>query len=139
VKGELEMNIETFLSDLLIAVITVAIPIISKYIISYLGALKDKKIAESEATEASTFENTIIEAIELVQKVVDKVSQTYVDSLKAKGEFTKEAQVESFNMALSDAKTLISDEVQTLINSIYGDFDKWLEVQIESYIKIRKE
>lgn len=139
VKGDLKMNVETFLSELLIAVITVVIPIISKYLISYLNALKEKKMIESEIEENSAFETATCEAIELVQKIVDKVSQTYVDSLKSKGEFTKEAQVESFNMALNDAKILISDETQTLINAVCGDFDKWLEVQIESYIKMKKE
>lgn len=129
---------EQFLNELLIAVVTVAIPIVVKYLTSYLNALKKKHLAEVEQDDKIAFDNSIIEAIDLVQKVVDKVSQTYVDSLKAQGKFDKEAQVESFNKAFEDAKSLISTETQGLISSVYTDFDKWVEVQIESYIRNKK-
>lgn len=129
---------EQFLNELLIAVVTVAIPIIVKYLTSYLNALKQKKQSEIEQKDKEAFDKSVVEAIDLVQKVVDKVSQTYVDSLKQKGEFTKESQKESFELAISDAKELISSETQALIASVYSDFDKWLEVQIESYIRSQK-
>ena len=129
---------EQFLNELLIAVVTVAIPIIVKYLTSYLNALKQKKQSEIEQKDKEAFDKSVVEAIGLVQKVVDKVSQTYVDSLKQKGEFTKESQKESFELAISDAKELISSETQALIASVYSDFDKWLEVQIESYIRSQK-
>lgn len=129
---------EQFLNELLIAVVTVAIPIIVKYLTSYLNALKQKKQSEIDQKDKEEFDRSVVEAIGLVQKVVDKVSQTYVDSLKQKGEFTKESQKESFELAISDAKALISSETQALIASVYSDFDKWLEVQIESYIRSQK-
>ena len=129
---------EQFLNELLIAVVTVAIPIIVKYLTSYLNALKQKKQSEIVQKDKEAFDKSVVEAIDLVQKVVDKVSQTYVDSLKQKGEFTKESQKESFELAASDAKALISSETQALIASVYSDFDKWLEVQIESYIRSQK-
>ena len=132
------MQIEQFLNELLIAVVTVSIPIVVKYITAYLNTLKEKKKSEIAQEDKVAFDASILEAIELVQKVVDKVSQTYVDSLKAKNEFTKEAQAESLAKAIDDAKTLISAETQGLISSVYSDFDKWLEIQIESYIRSQK-
>ena len=132
------MQIEQFLNELLIAVVTVSIPIVVKYITAYLNTLKEKKKSEIAQEDKAAFDESILEAIDLVQKVVDKVSQTYVDSLKAKNEFNKEAQVESLAKAIEDAKTLISTETQGLISSVYSDFDKWLEVQIESYIRSQK-
>ena len=132
------MQIEQFLNELLIAVVTVSIPIVVKYITAYLNTLKEKKKSEIAQEDKAAFDESILEAIDLVQKVVDKVSQTYVDSLKAKNEFNKEAQVESLSKAIEDAKTLISTETQGLISSVYSDFDKWLEVQIESYIRSQK-
>ena len=132
------MQVEQFLNELLIAVVTVSIPIVVKYITAYLNTLKEKKKSEIAQEDKVAFDASILEAIELVQKVVDKVSQTYVDSLKAKNEFTKEAQASSLAKAIDDAKTLISAETQGLISSVYSDFDKWLEIQIESYIRSQK-
>ena len=132
------MQVEQFLNELLIAVVTVSSPIVVKYITAYLNTLKEKKKSEIAQEDKVAFDASILEAIELVQKVVDKVSQTYVDSLKAKNEFTKEAQASSLAKAIDDAKTLISAETQGLISSVYSDFDKWLEIQIESYIRSQK-
>lgn len=123
------------LRDVAYVVIIGVIPIISKYVICYLQA---REIKLSQEVEDETFETTRILTLELIQNVVDMVSQTYVDSLKNKGEFTKEAQAEAFNRALTLCKELMSDSSKEIIEAGYKDLDSWIGMNIESYIKSKK-
>lgn len=78
-------------------------------------------------------------ASEAVTKAVQYTFQTYVDSLKAKGEFTKEAQLEALQKAKSTAVDLITDEAKKAIAEAYGDFDKWLTATIETLVREDKK
>ena len=123
------------LQEVLYAIIIVVVPIISNCIISYF---KSKKEIIIKGREDEEFNASIIQVIDIIEKVVDTVSQTYVDSLKKEGKFNEEAQKEAFNIALTSVRGLINDNTQEMISTVYSDFDSWLKIQIESYIKSKK-
>ena len=67
------------------------------------------------------------------------VNQTFTDALKQKGEFNEEAQKEAFNKAYEKAIELISQGSKDTINEIYGSFDEWLKLKIESSVNMAKK
>lgn len=126
----LEMLIN-LLKDLLYLILVGAVPIVVKYIVSFMEA---KKTQVEVATENSVFNDTVSDAMSLIIKAVNTVSQTYVEGLKKEGKFTEEAQKKAFDDAFNTAKTLISVESQELLSTVYSDVDAWIRIQIESYI-----
>ena len=119
------------LQDLLYVIIIAVIPVITKFVTSYLDA-KKKEIEVSK--ENLEFKNTLLYAVQIVHDAVDTVSQTYTYSLKKEGKFTKEAQEEAFNMALESVKRVLSDEMKRMIATTEDDLNTWITLQIESYI-----
>jgi hypothetical protein len=75
----------------------------------------------------------------VIRDAVDTTSQTYVDALKKAGNFTEESQKIAFSKTFETVKALLDEETKTLLETAYTDLDKWIEVQVESYIKAKKE
>ena len=78
-----------FLSNLLIAVITAAVPVLTTYAVKLIKQVGASAAAKTDDAKKQGYANEIALA---VSEAVSMVSQTYVDSLKNSGEFTKEAQ-----------------------------------------------
>ena len=74
----------------------------------------------------------LTEAVGIVNNAVKATYQTYVQSLKAAGTFDKEAQTAALEKAKYAALSQLSEDAREYIRSMYGDLDKWLEMQIES-------
>lgn len=129
------MDWNVLLQDLLYAVITAAVPVLTVFLLKFLAKYFDKISVE---TDHLIISDTIDEALDIVYKVVSTTSQTYVDSLKASGEFTKEAQEKAFNETKDTIMALLSEDAKELIKNLYEDTDKWLTVQIESAVRKQK-
>ena len=130
------------LTEVLYAVVITVIPIIASNIVKYLSAKKleieQKSESNKKVSDVEVFNNTLVMVIELIQKTVDTVSQTYVDRLKKEGKFTKESQEIAFDRAKDSVKSLLDTRTRDILSSVYSDLDKWIEIQIESYIKSSK-
>ena len=96
---------QELLSNLLIAVITAAVPVITAYGISLI-----KKTAENAAANTSNVKEQgyIREIADAISDAVAATSQTYVDALKKAGVFTKEAQEEAAKKSLTACLASIS-------------------------------
>ena len=117
----------------------VFIMIITPIIFGILGVLFakvenviNKNIENEKVREYLNYANDV------VRKSVITINQAYVDTLKAKGEFTKEAQTEAKANAIEVAKALLNEESINVINKVYGDFDVWLSTSIEEVVKSLK-
>lgn len=79
-------------------------------------------------------EQLMTSAVDTVANVVKVVYQTYVEELKGKDMFTKEAQAE----ALQKAKDMIGEQcsqaVKDYISENFGDFGSWVSLAIEAAI-----
>lgn len=71
-------------------------------------------------------------------KAVLTVSQTYVDTLRQHGAFTKEAQDEAYSRAKAYVLKLLNTKAKDLLLELYGDLDIWLETMIESTVNSLK-
>lgn len=69
-----------------------------------------------------------------VSKAVKAVNQTYVDSLKQSGEFTREAQKQALEKAYSAVISALSEDAFNYLNSAAMDFDNYLNTLIEAQV-----
>lgn len=131
----MSVNLTNLLTELLYVVLIGAIPIVSKYLIQQIEAKKNEILKD---TKTNDFQNSIDGAMSLVEKVVDYVSQTYVDALKKEGKFDAAAQQNAYNKAVEALEKLMDDDMKHVLINVYGDLSTWMKVAIESYIKSRK-
>lgn len=89
------------------------------------------------STELKNYEQLneyIDSAQDAIEKAVLTVKQTYVDSLKSIGNFTEEAQDEAKTKAIDIVTNLITEDCMDAIETVYDDFNTYLDVVIESVV-----
>lgn len=123
------------LFDLLLAVITAAVPVLTTFAISYINKAKEKAIASTDSTKKQDYIKEIAEAI---SDAVSATSQTYVDALKQSGKFNKEAQEEAAKKALAACLASISPAATDFIEDAYGDITEYLTNKIEAEVRKQK-
>ena len=108
----------------------------------YIVSLVNKKIDEIQVNTDIKSNEKLNQHVDLVQNAISNavlsVSQVYVDSLKASGSFSKEAQETAKNKAVEKAKELITEESKNAIIILYGNFDVFLDSMIESVVRENK-
>lgn len=127
-----EEGMNSILINIISAVVTtVLLPLLTlagTKLIQYIGT---KVKNEKAAALLSTATNIVLNAVR-------SVFQTYVDSLKKEGSFTKEAQITALCKAKDIALGQFSEDVKAYITTTYGNLDGWLTSQIESTIDLLK-
>lgn len=73
---------------------------------------------------------------DLIKNVVLTVQQTFVESLKAEGKFDEKAQKEALRKAFDLVLANLTKEAKEVLDEVYGDFEQWILIQIESAIQI---
>ena len=122
---------EVLLNILSVVVTAVILPLISyagTRLITYLNSKIKDENARIHLTTAT----------DIVVNAVRSVFQTYVESLKASGNFNKEAQLTALTKAKDIALEQMTDEVKNFITKNYGSVDAWLTTNIESTINLIK-
>lgn len=121
--------------DLLSIVLIGVIPVLTTKLIKFINI----KIALAKDKSQSDNEKRILESIQkTVETVVNYVSQTFVDALKNRNEFTPEEQAAALKMALEKTEEMLSEEAKEFIMANYGDITEWLTTVIEATIKTNK-
>lgn len=99
---------------------------------AYLVALLRKKTDQLQQELNNAAADKYMDmACDAAAQAVTYTAQTYVDTLKAEGAFTKEKQLEAFEKAKSKTKEILGAAVVEALGEIYGDFDAWLDTKIE--------
>ena len=133
------MEFSEVLNYILYIVLTVILPIVATYVVNLIKA----KIAESniiaETTRNEDISRLVKDTLCDIMDAVLYVNQTFTDALKQKGEFNEEAQKEAFDKAYEKAIELISQEAKDVIDKVYGSFDEWLKLKIESSVNMAKK
>ena len=126
---------QDFIKDLLFAVVTAAVPVLTGYAISLIKKAGANTAAKTEDTKVQGYVREICEAI---SDAVAATSQTYVDALKQAGKFDKEAQQWAAKRALAACLASISTEAQDFIVKTYGDISDYLKTKIEAEVRKQK-
>lgn len=133
------MEFSEMINYVLYVVLTVILPVVAKYAVDLIKTkIKESNII-ADATKNEDLSKIIEGALSDVMDAVLYINQVYVDSLKSSGKFDKEAQQEAFNRAYKEALNMISDEAKKVIEQLYGSFDKWLKLKIESSVNMAKK
>lgn len=124
-----------FLFDLLYAVATAAIPVCAAFLVQFLR----RKSAQIRAqTDSLTAKKALDEVTAAVTTAVTYVSQTYVDGLKKNGNFTRENQKIALELAVDQARKLLTDEAQYFLRSAYGNLNDYLVSRAEAEVRRQK-
>lgn len=121
--------------DLLLAVVTAAVPVLTAYLVRYIKSAKDNIIAGTDDARQAWYIQEIADAI---SAAVSATNQTYVDALKEAGKFDKDAQIEAAKRALAACLASISPAAKELIEKLYGDIHEYLSTRIEAEVRNQK-
>lgn len=129
------MDIRKEIQDIIYLIITGIMPLLIVYATTYLKV----KIKEYQAKLDNEQLNKYIDAAtDAISKAVISVNQTYVDTLKKQGKFDAEAQATAKQMAIDKAKELITADSKAAIDSLYNDFETYLNDAIEALVRENK-
>lgn len=129
------MDIRKEIQDIIYLIITGIMPLLIMYAMTFLRV----KIKEYQKNLDNDQLNRYIDAAtDAITKAVISVNQTYVDTLKRQGKFDAEAQAKAKQMAIDKAKELITADSKTAINTLYNDFEAYLNDAIEELVRENK-
>ena len=124
------------MNEILLNILSVVVTSIILPLLTYAGtrliAYLNSKIKDEN------YKILLTTATDIVVNAVRSVFQTYVESLKASGNFDSEAQLIALNKAKDIALEQMTDEVKQFISKNYGSVDAWLTTTIESTINLIK-
>ena len=74
-----------------------------------------------------------------ISACVTATNQTYVEALKEKNMFDKEAQEEAFRRTFEAVQVILSDEARKYLDEIYSDLNEYIIHQIEANVHYHKD
>lgn len=132
------MEFSEVLNYILYVILTVILPVVATYVVNIIKAkIKESNII-ADTTQNENLSKIIENTLSDVMDAVLYINQIYVDALKSSGKFDKDAQKNAFNRAYVEAMNMISDESKKIIEQVYGSFDKWLKLKIETSVNMAK-
>ena len=104
--------------------------------LSTLIGLWFKKLADKVAanTKDEKYVKVVNTVNQLIQDSVLAVQQTFVSQLKKDGKFDPESQKLAFDKAFEAILANLTVEAEAILTEIYGDFKKWIAIQIEMIV-----
>lgn len=94
--------------------------------------IKKRNIELDAAIDNELAEKYIDMLAETISECVIATNQTYVENLKNKNAFDKEAQEEAFKMTYNAIMAILSEEAKNYLTSVYGDLNAYITTKIEA-------
>ena len=125
-----------FLQNLLIAVITAAVPVATAFLCKWLSSLYERNKTRIKNEKAQV---VLGQVSDMIVAAVETTTSTYVKQLKADNLFSAEAQKEAFNKTFETVKKQLTEESQEIITEVYGDIETYLINKIEQFVEELKK
>ena len=109
--------------------------ILTAYIVKYIN-VKSGEIQNKVENEMA--DKYIAMLADTISACVIATNQTYVEALKKENAFTKEAQIEAFNLTFNAVMAVFTDEAKEYLTAIYGDLTAYITNKIEAEVNISK-
>lgn len=132
------MEFTQLVQYILYVILTAILPVAAKYTVELIQAKIRESAFIEEAAKTEARSLLIKDALSDVMDAVLYVNQTFVDTLKAKGEFTQSAWEEAKTKAYNAALLTVSEESKKAVACVYGSFDNWLQLKIEASVQAAK-
>ena len=129
------MDTTALLQEIFIVCIIPLLGVLTKYLISWIETQKENIKTRNDNELTNKYIDLLAQTIETC---VIATNQTYVDSLKKRNQFTREAQIEAFRMTKEAVLTILSEEAEKYLTVIYGDLDTYIVNQIQACVNINK-
>lgn len=116
--------------------------ILTTYLVSFLKVKKNELTKNIESLENAQHQALIEKYLQMAELTVERcvitTNQTFVDALKAKGEFTKEAWEEAFQRTYTNVVSILAGEAEQYLAEGVGDLKIYLTTLIESAVAVNK-
>ncbi len=132
------MEFTQLVQYILYVILTAILPVAAKYTVELIQTKIRESVFIEEAAKTEARSLLIKDALSDVMDAVLYVNQTFVDTLKAKGEFTQSAWEEAKKKAYNAALLTVSEESKKAVACVYGSFDNWLQLKIEASVQAAK-
>lgn len=128
------MDLQQFLSELLIVVIIPLMGVLTKYLITLIQGITDDLKVQKDIKNNALIKEYIDDIETIIIKAVETTNQEYTNVLKANGEWSEDNFRTAFNITKDKVLKLLTEENKELIKTIYNDIDSYIETVVESYI-----
>ena len=125
-----------FLQNLLYAIITAAVPVLTAFLCTWLKSLYDNNKIKINNEKISAM---LANVTDIIVAAVETTTNTYVKQLKANDLFDAEAQKEAFNRTFETVKKQLTADAIKIIKEIYGDAEVYLTNKIEQFVEELKK
>ena len=126
--------------ELLVQIMEVVVIPLLGVLTAYVVKLVNTKINEISAKRDNELEKKYLDMLsKTITDCVMATTQTYVDSLKKKGEFTADAQKEAFNQTYEAVLTILSEDAKEYLNEAVGDLNLYITQKIEAEVGLNKQ
>jgi len=110
--------------------------VLTTYFIKWLNThMKEVK----EKTNNAQYDKYMTLLEKTITDCVIATNQTYVESLKSKGEFTIEAQKEAFKKSADAVMLILTDDAKEYLATVVGDLDTYISKKIEASVNLNKK
>jgi len=118
--------------EIIINAILLLVPVLVGYLVAFIKKKTDElqnKINKDEVYKyIDILESTVVNVVTCVQ-------ETFVQTLKDKGEFNEEFAKEAYVTAKTDILNILGEAGVTTLQTAYGDIDILLKALIEAAVK----
>ena len=124
------------LQNVLYALITAAVPVITTFVCRYLQSLYEKN---KDKIKNEKVQIVLSQVADMITSAVETTTSTYVKELKANDLFNAEAQKEAFNRTYEAVTKQLTDDTKKIIIETYGDIETYIINQIEQKVEQLKK
>lgn len=129
------MDWSAYLDIIIKLVVIPLLGVLSTFLVNFIRKKSEEAIAR---TDSEVLARYIRMAQETVSMCVVATNQTFVDVLKVKGAFTKEAAEEAFRRTKDAVLEILSQDAIEYLTTAVGDLDTYLNSLIEAQVKVNK-
>lgn len=127
------MEIVTIILEVAIIPLLIAL---TGYLVAFIKS-KTKQITDkTENDKVDIYINLLSDTI---TKCVLATNQTYVEALKKDNAFTKEAQLQAFDMTVEAVMNVLTDDAKKYLSAAVGDLGAYIATQIEAEVNAQKK
>ena len=125
-----------FLQEICAIVVPLALGALTTFAIKLIN----QKIAESKSKTDSEKKKQYLDMLnETIVECIKATNQTYVNSLKDKDMFDKEAQLEALKKTTDSVMTIIKGDAEDYLRAAVGDLETLVQEKIEANIEEAKK
>ncbi len=109
--------------------------VLTTYLVIFIRQ-KSKELQET--TDNELYKKYIEMLQDTIVRCVIATNQTYVEALKEKNVFTKEAQEQAFKMTYDAVMAILTDDAKDYLANVVGDLQTYIIKLIEAEVNIQK-